>query len=115
MGSATAKLVSRGPGPSASNSTITLHGRMYHYVNALLPSSDIQPAFLSVYMRDKNFASQTMQHKRAMPKLRPQIRSQLTAMLRDVNPYVQTFLSLRELALSIAAPNNLCMVIHEEL
>lgn len=50
---------------------ITLHGLIYHYIGALLPPSGILPVFLSVYIHDTGFNSQTERHSTTMPQLLP--------------------------------------------
>lgn len=47
--------VSRGPGRSSFNPTITLHGQIYHYLSALSPPLSLTPTHLSVHILDTEF------------------------------------------------------------
>lgn len=117
MASVVAKWVSRGPGPSTFNPTITMQGRMYHYIGALLPSQGRSPAFASVYIHDTDYATQSRTRLNAAPQLDEALLAELAEMLHGRNPYVQTFLSMREWATSddgANAPAPYQMVIHAD-
>lgn len=114
MGSVTAKSISQGPEPSLFHWSITFYGCVYHYVSALLPPWHIPPAFLSVYIRNTESATQTEKRGGSVPQFHPQRFSQMTTMLHDVNLYVKTFVSLRDWTLPTTAPNTFCMVSHEK-
>lgn len=113
MGSVTASCVWQDPQSFTFNPTYTLHGRTYHYVGALSPPSSLYPAFLSAHIPETNFLSQTEQRELSMPQLCSQLVMELTAMLHDVSPYVQTSALLQEWATTEEAPDNFCMIVHE--
>ncbi|CDF40520.1 ATP dependant DNA helicase [Chondrus crispus] len=104
MASVVAKWVARGPGASNFNPTMTMQGRIYHYMGPLLPSTCRDPAFLSVYIHDTDYAEQSQIRAGRVRELDEGILTQLTAMLHHVNPYVQTFQSLREWASNDNSP-----------
>lgn len=52
LASVGANWVSRGPGRSTFNPTMTLQGRIYHYMGPLRAAETRSPAFLSVYIHD---------------------------------------------------------------
>ena len=114
MGSVTAKWVNRGPGTSAFNPTITMHGRIYHYLGAMMPPVGRGPSFLSVYIHDTDYTEQTQHRMNAACRLDANLMQELTAILHDVNPYVHTFRSLREWATGDQTPEQYRMVIHAD-
>lgn len=58
MGCVKADWVSQGPGEFSFNPTMTVHGRIYHYLSAMIPSLNLRPFFLSVYIHDTEYVSQ---------------------------------------------------------
>lgn len=84
MGPVTAIWVLPGPVLSALSSTMNLHSRIYHYTGALLAVSSLHSAFLSVWVLDTAFASQTEQCRRAMTQFRSHIATLLISMPLEV-------------------------------
>ncbi|CDF38639.1 unnamed protein product [Chondrus crispus] len=116
MASVVAKWVNRGPGPSNFNPTMTMQGGMYHYMGPMMPSEGRAPSYASVYIHDTDYATQTRTRLGTSRQLEEALMTQLTHMLHECNPYVQTFLCMREWAQS---PQNNCpatyqMVIHAD-
>ncbi|CDF40970.1 ATP dependant DNA helicase PIF1 [Chondrus crispus] len=116
MASVVAKWVNRGPGPSNFNPTMTMQGGMYHYMGPMMPSEGRAPSYASVYIHDTDYATQTRTRLGTSRQLEEALMTQLTHMLHECNPYVQTFLCMREWAQS---PHNNCpatyqMVIHAD-
>lgn len=93
IGSLTPGWVARGLGLSTSNPEMTLHVRIYQYIDAPSLPPGHHAALHSVYMHDTDFISQTEVLQKAMTQLHPQIILQLTFMLYEVNPYTRTFQS----------------------
>ena len=75
---------------------MTMLVRVYHHMGPLLPWSSRDPAFLSVYIHDTDYAAQSHIRAGLVHKLDEGILTQLTAMLHHVSPYVQTLQSVRE-------------------
>ena len=78
---------------------MTMQGRIYHYICPLLPSTGVDPAFMSVYIHDTDYAAQSQTRVGHVRELDVGILTQLTARQHHVNPYVQTFQSLGEWAI----------------
>lgn len=74
---------------------MTVHCRIYQFIGALIPPSHLHPCFLSGYIHDTDYAAQVNIRSAQMPNLQLGLLEQLTAMLNEVNPYVQSFVSLR--------------------
>ncbi|CDF39624.1 Helicase-like protein [Chondrus crispus] len=101
MASVVAKWVNRGPGTSNFNPTMTMQGEMYHYMGPMMPSEGRAPSFASVYIHDTDYGTQTRTRLGgASTRLEDTLLMQLTHMLHECNPYVQTVLSMREWAQS---------------
>ncbi|CDF37017.1 ATP dependant DNA helicase [Chondrus crispus] len=117
MASVVAKWVNRGPGTSNFNHTMTMQGEMYHYMGPMMPSEGRAPSFASVYIHDTDYGTQTRTRLGgASTRLEDTLLMQLTHMLHECNPYVQTVLSMREWAQS-PQPNTPApyqMVIHAD-
>ncbi|CDF41005.1 unnamed protein product, partial [Chondrus crispus] len=116
MASVVTEWVNRGPGPSNFNPTMTMQGGMYHYMGPMMPSEGRAPSYASVYIHDTEYATQTRTRLGTSRQLEEALMTQLTHMLHECNPYVQTFLCMREWAQS---PHNNCpatyqMVIHAD-
>ena len=92
MASVGAEFVSRGPGISKYNPTITVHGRMYHEIGALQTTKGMLPRYASVYIHDTEYA--TKHRKHFYRSLREGLLSRLALMLEDKNSLVKSFLSL---------------------
>ncbi|CDF39089.1 ATP dependant DNA helicase [Chondrus crispus] len=98
MASVVAKWENRRPGPSNFNPTMTMQGGMYHYMGPMMPSEGRRPCFASVYSHDTDYATQTRTGLGTSRRLEEALMTQLTHMLHECNPYVQTFLCMREWA-----------------
>jgi hypothetical protein len=72
-----------------------IQGEMYHRISSLLPQHDAQPRFCQLYIYD---TTNQLQHRQnIMSTLNPDILHELQTMLSEVNPYAQTFKSIRNL------------------
>ncbi|CDF33589.1 Putativ ATP dependant DNA helicase [Chondrus crispus] len=101
MASVVAKWVNRGPGTFNFNPTMTMQGEMYHYMGPMMLSEGRAPSFASVYIHDTDYGTQTRTRLGgASTRLEDTLLMQLTHMLHECNPYVQTVLSMREWAQS---------------
>ncbi|CDF40383.1 ATP dependant DNA helcase [Chondrus crispus] len=116
MASVVAKWVNRGPGPSNFNPTMTMQGGMYRYMSPMMPSEGRAPSCASVYIHDTDYATQTRTRLGNSRQLEEALMTQLTYMLHECNPYVQTFLCMREWAQSPHnnSPATYQMVIHAD-
>ena len=90
-----AKWVNRGPGPSNFNPTMTMQGEMYHHIGPMMPSEGLGPSYASDYIHDTDYATQTRTRLGSSRRLEEALMTQLTHMLHECNPYVQTFLCMR--------------------
>ena len=98
MASVVAKWVKRGPGASNFNPTMTIQGEMYHYMGPMMPAEGRAPSYASVYIHDTDYATQTRTRLGSSRQLEEALMTQLTHMLHECNPYVHTFLCMREWA-----------------
>ncbi|CDF35745.1 ATP dependant DNA Helicase Pif1 [Chondrus crispus] len=116
MASVVAKWVNRGPGTSNFNPTMTMQGDMYHYMGPMMPSEGRAPSYASVYIHDSDYATHTRTTLGNSRRLEEALMTQLTHMLHECNPYVQTFLCMREWAQSPHnnTPAAYQMVIHAD-
>ena len=80
----------------------------------MVPPAGRAPAFLSVYIHDTDYDAQTQHRTTANPQLDANVLRELTEMLHGINPYIQTFRSLREWAIADQAPDLYRMVIHAD-
>ena len=110
MASVRADFVRRGPGISKYNPTITVHGRMYHEIGALLPATGMVPRYASVYIHDTERAASNRKHFFSM--LREDLLSRLALMLERKNSLVKSFRSLRDLIQNNGIPEDAQLVIH---
>lgn len=115
MRSVTAEWVVQGSESSTFNSTMKLHGRISNDVVALQYPSAIQHSFLSESLHEKGFVIQTETRKRAMTHLQFTLIQMLTAMLHNINLYVQTFASLHKWAIPAGTPNDFRVIMCEGL
>jgi len=72
-----------------------IQGKMYHRIGSLLPQHDAQPRFCQLYIYDTT--NQLHHRQNIMSTLDPDILHELQTMLSEVNPYAQTFKSIRNL------------------
>lgn len=80
---AKAERTARRPGTSTFNPMMTLHGHVYHYLDAMVPPYTLSLCFLSVYKYDTDYAVQGSIRTAAVQNLGPEILQQLTAMLHN--------------------------------
>ena len=110
MASVRAEFVGRGPGISKYNPTITVHGRMYHEMGALIPPTRKKPRFAAVYIHDTDNAVQHRKHFYGI--LREDLLSRLATILHENNSLVHTFISLMDLMNANRIPQDVPLVIH---
>lgn len=95
MASVRANFVTRRPGLSKFNTTITVHGRMYHEMDALIPPSGKNPRFSALWIHDTEHAAHNWKHFYAIPRENFLLR--LASMLQGKSKLVGTFPSPRDL------------------
>lgn len=102
------------PENSSFNPAMAVHERIYHFLGALVLPCNLCSSFLSVYIHDTDYSKQRNAHAEQMPNLSASLLQQLTAILHDFNPYVESFVALRDWATTIYAPSPFYMVIHSD-
>lgn len=112
MASVKAMWVARELGASALNPTITMQRRISHYMGAMLPAKVRKPEFLSVSIHDTDRSTQYRARLERKRLLSLTIFADLTAVLHEVSPNLQTFRSLREWAHHEEHPAPYQMVTH---
>ena len=75
-----------------------MQGEMYHYMGPMMPSEGREPSYASVYIHDRDYATQRRTSLGSSIRLEEGLMTQLTHMLHECNPYVQKFLFMREWA-----------------
>ena len=110
MASVRENFVTRGPGSSKFNPTVTVHGRMYHEMGALIPPIGKKPRFAAVYIHDTEHDSHYRKHFYSI--LREHLLSRQANMLHGNNKLMQTFLSLLDLMNMNSIPEDVPLVIH---
>lgn len=93
---------------------MTVHVRIYHFIDTLFPTSHLRHCFLSLYIGDMDQAAQGNKRSAQMPYLLLGLLKQTTEMIQKVNPYVQSFVSLREWDAPVDATHYYEMVIHSD-
>lgn len=73
-----------------------LHGRIYHRLGALVPPSNQQPFFLSLYIYDTDYATQSKARATQVLNLNAGFFTQRTSMLHKRSLYVQSLSALRD-------------------
>ncbi len=114
MASVHANWVSRGEGQSGFNPTVTVQGRIYHFLGALQPAPGRRPAFLSVYIHDTNFEVQSELRSQNFAGVDRALLTRLASMLNQHNTYVQSIMSLHELARDNSPTARYKIVIHAD-
>ncbi len=114
MASVHANWVSRGEGQSNFNPTVTLQGRIHHFLGALQPAPGRRPAFLSVYIHDTDFEVQSELRSQNFAGVDRVLLKSLTSMLNQHNACVQSFMSLHELARDNAPTERYKIGIHAD-
>lgn len=115
MVSVTANPVKRGPEVSTFNPTMTLHRTIFRYIRALSTPFTTQHSFLTINIHDSDFTSKTKTRMTDRPQLWACILQQLKEIFNAVDPYVQSFASLKACAESTKERNNYRVVIHEDI
>ena len=110
MASVRADFVTRGPGISKFNPTITVRSRMPHEMGAHIPPTGNKQRFAAVYIHDTEDAAHN--RKNFYCALREDLLSRLASMLPEKNMLVQTFLSLCDLMNTNRIPEDAPIVIH---
>ncbi len=93
---------------------LTPQGRIHHVLGALQPAPDRRPAFLSVYFHDTDFGVQSELRSRNFAGVYRALLTSLASMLNQHNTYVQSFMSLHELAREHAPTERYKIVIHAD-
>ncbi len=114
LSSVHAHWVRRGEGKSSFNPTVTLQGRLHHFLGGLSCAPGKRPAFMSVYINDPDLEVQTRIRTQNVPGLEGTLVKQLTSMLMDCNSYVQTFLCLHEILNEGRTTERYKIVIHAD-
>ncbi len=99
MASVRAEFVSRGPGVSKHNPSITVHGRMYHEMGALQAGAEMLPQYVPVCIHDSEHG--TFDRKYFYSCLREDLLSRLTLLLEQNNKLVKSCPSLLNLVQNI--------------
>ncbi len=104
--------VSKGERQSGFNPTVTLQIRIHHFLGALQTAPGRRPPFLSVYIHDTDFDVQSeLQNFTGVDRA---LFRNLASMLNQNNTYVQSLMSLHELALDNAPTDRYKFVIHAD-
>ena len=98
MASVVAKWVNRGPSPFNFNPTMNMQGEMYHYMGPMMPSEGRAPSYASVCIHDTDYTTQRHTRLGSSRRMEEVLMRQLTHMLHECNPYMQTFLCMGEWA-----------------
>ncbi len=114
MASVYANWVSRCEGQSGFNPTVILQGRICHFIGALQPAPCRRPALLSVYIHDTEFDVQSELGSQNIAGADAALLRNLASMLNQNNTYVQSFMSLHELARDNAPTDRYKVVIHAD-
>ncbi len=114
MASVHANWVSRSEGQSNCNPTVTLQGRIHHFLGALQPAPGRKPAFLSVCIHDTDFDVLSELRSQNFAGVDRALLTSLATMLNQHNTYVQSFMSLHELARDNAPTDRYKIVIHAD-
>ncbi len=106
MGSVTSNWISPSVGTSTFNPTLTIQGRLHHFIGPLNPSEGLRPRYLSVYIHDslENDSERANRRQQNFPGVSTSVLYSLEQKLRNSNSLVQNFLSLRELSRYQEAP-----------
>ena len=112
MASVNANFVSRGPGSSKHNPTLTVHGRLHHEMGALIPEETKKPRYCAVYIHDTNYETQANIIHEFHGRLQIDLLKELLIMLHEVNPYIKTFTCMHELCMKSDIVETYNLVIH---
>lgn len=99
---------------SSFNIRMILHGQTYHHFDALFLPPILLPSNISVYVHDSYFVSHTESICITVTQLCLDLQQSLTAVLHEVNPYVQGFTSLQEWISDDNEPLDFQTFIHED-
>ena len=116
MASVTCNWVTPSLGNSAFNPTLTIQGRLHHFVGPLNPAEGLRPKYLSVYIHESldNENDRDSHRQEDFPGTILAVLTQLQSMLSMQNSLVQSFVSLRELSVLNAAPRNVQLTIQAD-
>ena len=93
---------------------MTVQGRVYHYLGALIPPERIKLSYASVYVHDiDEIERATIRGNNVWQQLNQNILVDLGAAILQNNTYAQTFHSLQEWARR-DRPNDYRMIIHAD-
>ena len=110
MASFRSDFVSRVPGVSKNNPTVSVHGKRHNEIGALEPRNVMVPRYTSVYMHNTEHA--TSNRKDFYSGLREDLLSELALMLEEKNNHMKSFISLGNLTQSNGIPDDMKLVIH---
>ena len=110
MASVRADFVARGLGTSNYTRTVTIHGRMYHEIGALIPPTGKKPRFAAAYIHDIEQAA--MHRKHFYGLFREDLLARLAYMLHETNNLLRTFVTLKDLMDRNKIPEDVKLVIH---
>ncbi len=85
-------------GSPGFNPTVTLQGRILHFLGALQPAPGRRLAFLSVHIHDTDFDVQSEFRSQNFAGVDRALLTNLASVLNQSNTYVLSFMSLHELA-----------------
>ncbi len=82
--------MNKGEGQSNFTLTVTIQGRIYHFIGDLQPAPGRRPAFLSVYIHDTDFELQSALRSQNFAGVDRAVLTSLASMLNQNNTYVQS-------------------------
>ncbi len=114
VASVTSNCISRSVGTSAFNLTLTVQGRLRHFIGPLNPSEGIRLKYLSVYIHGslQNEVERANHWQEDFLCVSASVLADLEEMLQDCNSLIQSFLSLPEITQGDEAPQTIRPVIH---
>lgn len=77
--------------PLGLTTAITMKGRVYHYMSAMMPATGREPEFLSALNHDKDYDTRCQAESEGGRLLRPTVLAGLTATLHLVSPACRPF------------------------
>ncbi len=96
MASVHANWVHRGEGNSSFNPTVTVQGRIHHYIGGLQPAPGRSSASFAIYIFDTELDVQSEIRSHNVPIVSQGLMTRLAHMLHQSNSYVRSFLRLGE-------------------
>ena len=89
-----------------------IHGNVYHRIGSLLPAADNRPAFAQIYVHDPTTEIEN-RHAVANVQLDHNTLQRLQTLMHNLNPFVQSFQNMAEIAREQVI-DNVRMVIRSE-